>query len=100
MFSVGLLVALPANAQQYQSIIIYSDGSITGTNNIQHDGNTYTLTDNIFGHIQVQKSYVHPLVHKIEENPIPELHLWGLIPLILLVSLLAVYAQRQKPSKV
>ncbi|MGD6808100.1 MAG: NosD domain-containing protein [Candidatus Bathyarchaeia archaeon] len=58
MFSVGLLVALPANAQQYQSIIIYSDGSITGTNNIQHDGNTYTLTDNIFGHIQVQKSYI------------------------------------------
>ena len=46
------------NAQSVGNIIINSDGSVTGTNNIQQVGNTYTLTSNITGNIEVQKSNI------------------------------------------
>jgi parallel beta-helix repeat protein len=47
-----------AEAQSFGSVCINPDGSVTGTSNIQRDGNIYTLTGNISGSIQVQKSYV------------------------------------------
>ena len=40
------------------TIYIRSDGSVEGTDKIQRDGNVYTLTGNISGGIQVQKSYI------------------------------------------
>jgi parallel beta-helix repeat protein len=43
---------------QLGNVIIDPDGSVTGSNNIQRDGNVYTLTGNISGGILVQKSYV------------------------------------------
>jgi parallel beta-helix repeat protein len=39
-------------------IRISIDGSVIGTDQIQRNGNTYTLTGNISGGIQVQKSYI------------------------------------------
>ena len=45
-------------AQFLRSVYINPDGSVTGTSNIQRDGNVYTLTGNISGGIQVQKSYI------------------------------------------
>lgn len=39
-------------------IQIAADGSVVGTNMIQRNGNVYTLTGNISGGIQVQKSYI------------------------------------------
>jgi parallel beta-helix repeat protein len=47
-----------AEAQSSGSVCINPDGSVTGTSDIQRDGNIYTLTGNISGGIQVQKSYV------------------------------------------
>lgn len=60
------LIALPlcavnfefVEAQFLRSVYINPDGSVTGTSNIQRDGNVYTLTGNISGGIQVQKSYI------------------------------------------
>src|SRR5665647_1974713 len=43
-------------AQSVGSIIISADGSVTGTNNLEHLGASYALTANITGVIQVQKS--------------------------------------------
>ena len=58
MISV-VVVNIPfINAQSVGNIIINPDGSVTGTNSIQHVGNTYTLTANITGNIEVQKSYI------------------------------------------
>ena len=45
-----------AKAQFLGSVYINIDGSVTGTSNIQRNGNLYTLTGNISGGIQVQKS--------------------------------------------
>jgi parallel beta-helix repeat protein len=47
-----------AEAQSPGSVCINPDGSVTGTSSIQRDGNSYTLTANISGGIQIQKSYV------------------------------------------
>ena len=38
--------------------MINPDGSVTGTNSIKQVGNTYTLTANLSGNIEVQKSYM------------------------------------------
>ncbi|MCW3996897.1 MAG: right-handed parallel beta-helix repeat-containing protein [Candidatus Bathyarchaeota archaeon] len=43
---------------QFDGIYINADGSVTGTNSIQRNGNMYTLMDNVSGGIQVQKSYI------------------------------------------
>jgi hypothetical protein len=45
-------------AQSVGNVIINADGSVTGTNNIQRTGSTYTLTGNVSGTIQVQKSNI------------------------------------------
>ena len=47
-----------AQVQFFTSAFINPDGSVTGTNNIQRNGNVYTLTGNISGGISVQKSYL------------------------------------------
>ena len=47
-----------AQAQISATVTINPDGSVTGTNSIQRNGGVYTLTGNISGGIQVQKSYV------------------------------------------
>ena len=44
-----------AKSQFLGSVYISDDGSVGGTNNIQRNGNLYTLTANISGGIQVQK---------------------------------------------
>jgi parallel beta-helix repeat protein len=46
----------PVKSQFLGSVHINPDGSVTGTSNIQRNGNLYTLTGNISGGIQVQKS--------------------------------------------
>ena len=43
-------------AQSVGTIIIDTDGSVTGTNSIQQSGNTYTLMANISGNIHVERS--------------------------------------------
>jgi hypothetical protein len=54
-----LLFSIPLSiAQSVGNITINADGSVTGTSNIQQTGNTYTLTGNISGTVQVQKSNV------------------------------------------
>ena len=47
-----------AKAQFLGSVYISSDGSVAGTNAIQRNGSIYTLTANISGGIQVQKSSI------------------------------------------
>jgi hypothetical protein len=43
-----------ATAQTYSTITIKADGSIEGTDKIQQQGNTYTLTGDVFGSITVR----------------------------------------------
>jgi hypothetical protein len=45
-------------AQAAGNVIINADGSVTGTNNIQQTGSTYTLTGNVSSTVQVQKSNI------------------------------------------
>jgi hypothetical protein len=47
-----------AIAQTSETVIIKDDGSIEGTNKIEHNGNIYTFTGNISGNIQIQKSNI------------------------------------------
>ena len=54
----GLIAINKTMAQSSGSIFITSDGYVIGTNNIQRNGNVYTLIGNIFSSIQVQKSYI------------------------------------------
>ena len=58
MLSLCTINLEPAKAQLSESISINADGSVTGTSNIQRDGNVYTLSGNISGGIQVQRSYI------------------------------------------
>ena len=59
MFLTSLVVSVPLiKGQTVGNIIINADGSIAGTNSIQQVGNIYTLTENISGNIQVQKSNI------------------------------------------
>ena len=53
----GILVQL-VKSQFLGSVYIASDGSIVGTDTIQRNGDIYTLTANISGGIQVQKSNI------------------------------------------
>jgi hypothetical protein len=46
------------SAQTYTTITFKPDGSIEGTDKIQRQGNVYTLTDNITGSVEVQKSNI------------------------------------------
>src|SRR3990170_8806158 len=48
----------PVKSQFLGSVYIADDGSVVGTNTIQRNGNIYTLTANISGGIQVQKSNI------------------------------------------
>jgi DNA-binding transcriptional ArsR family regulator len=48
-----------------QTVYINTDGSVTGTNNIQRNGNLYVLTGNISGSIAIQKSDPKQLEQKI-----------------------------------
>ena len=47
-----------AIAQPSETILIKDDGSIEGTNQIQRNGNIYTLTGNISGNLQVRKGNI------------------------------------------
>ena len=66
IFTTALLISIIAGAQVVEgaeaqfseSVYITPDGSVTGTNSIQRNGDVYTLTGNISGGIQVQKSYI------------------------------------------
>ena len=54
-----IAVGIPLiKAQSVGGIVINADGSVTGTDAINQSGNTYTLTSNISGNIQVQKSKI------------------------------------------
>ena len=53
----GTLVQ-PAESQSFENIYIRADGSVEGTDKIQRNGNVYTLTGNISGSIQVQRSHI------------------------------------------
>jgi parallel beta-helix repeat protein len=48
----------PVKSQFLGSVYISDDGSVVGTNTIQRNGDVYTLTANISGGIQVQKSNI------------------------------------------
>lgn len=66
IFTTALLISMVAGAQVVEvaeaqlseSVYITPDGSVTGTDSIQRNGDVYTLTGNISGGIQVQKSYI------------------------------------------
>jgi len=45
----------PVESQSFETIYIRDDGSVEGTDKIQMKGNIYTLTDDIFGTIEVEK---------------------------------------------
>jgi hypothetical protein len=55
---ITVLAIQPVKAQFLGSVYISADGSVVGTNSIQRNGNIYTLTANISGGIQVQKSNI------------------------------------------
>ena len=57
-FLLGGILVQSAKAQFLGSVYIADDGSVVGTNTIQRNGNIYTLTANISGGIQVQKSNI------------------------------------------
>lgn len=58
LLSVGMFTFQPVTAQSTAGAIIDPDGSITGTNSIQRNGDVYTLTGNISGGLQIQKTGV------------------------------------------
>ena len=60
LFSAVIVIQFTnlAAAQSYSTITIKPDGSIEGTDKIQRQGDVYTLTDNITGSIEVQKSNI------------------------------------------
>src|SRR4030067_2014315 len=56
--AISIVSTHSVNAQFLGSVYISNDGSVVGANSIQRNGNIYTLTADISGGIQVQKSYV------------------------------------------
>ncbi|MCW4044937.1 MAG: right-handed parallel beta-helix repeat-containing protein [Candidatus Bathyarchaeota archaeon] len=52
------IVAFADAAAEEETVYIRADGSIEGTTSILRNGNVYTLTGNISGGIQVQKSHI------------------------------------------
>src|SRR3990170_8014764 len=57
-FLLGGILVQPVKSQFLGSVYISNAGSVVGTNTIQRNGNIYTLTANISGGIQVQKSNI------------------------------------------
>ncbi len=57
-FLFGQMLVQPAKSQFLGRVQINPDGSIIGTDKIQHNGNIYTLTSNISEGIQIQKSNI------------------------------------------
>ncbi len=55
---VSIFASQPVNAQSLGVVIINPDGTIIGTNSIQRNGAVYTLTGNISGGLQIQKTGV------------------------------------------
>ena len=54
-----IAVGIPLiKAQSVGGIVINADGSVTGTDAINQSGNTYTLTANISGNMQIQRSRI------------------------------------------
>ena len=53
IFYVALIQ--PVESQSFENIYIRADGSVEGTNKIHWEGNIYTLSDDIFGTIEVEK---------------------------------------------
>ena len=45
----------PVESQSFETIYIRADGSVEGTDKIHREGNIYTLSDDIFGTIEVEK---------------------------------------------
>ena len=58
VIAIGSQVVSLSNCQTSEIITIKDNGSIEGTNQIQSNGNIYTLTSNISGTIQVKKSNI------------------------------------------
>lgn len=49
--SLGIIQCV--KSQLTNNIFIHPDGSVSGTTKIQHNGNLYTLTDNIYDQVLV-----------------------------------------------
>ena len=58
LFLSIVVVSVPTRAQSTGNIVINLDGLVTGTNNIQHIGNTYTFTANITGNIEIRTNSI------------------------------------------
>ena len=58
VLSLCLANAQPVKPQSSGTIYIRADGSVEGTDKIQRDGHTYTLTDNINGSIVVERDNI------------------------------------------
>jgi hypothetical protein len=58
LLALCLVTVQPVKSQFLGTVYIASDGSVVGTNTIQRNRNIYTLTGNISGGIQVQKSNI------------------------------------------
>jgi len=58
ILAISIVTIQAVNAQFLGSVYISADGSVVGTNSIQRNGSIYTLTANISGGIQVQKSNI------------------------------------------
>jgi hypothetical protein len=56
--SLLAIISTPVISQSTDNITIGPDGSVTGTTAIAQSGNTYTITTNLTGNIQVQKSNI------------------------------------------
>jgi parallel beta-helix repeat protein len=52
------LALLTGSTQSAKAITIYRDGTISGTDKIQRDGNVYTVTGNIFGTIRIDRNNI------------------------------------------
>ncbi len=55
LLSPGMVMRLAISIVAEGTVYIRSNGSVEGTNEIRRDGNVYTLTDDIFGSIVVEK---------------------------------------------
>ena len=54
-----VMVCFPSiEAQSVGNIVVKADGTVMGTDTINQSGNTYTLTTNISGNIQIQRSNI------------------------------------------
>jgi len=58
LFLPLIIVSVSVKAQTTGSIVINPDGSVTGTYSIEQVASTYTLTANISGNIQVERSNI------------------------------------------